>query len=538
MSERNIRRLVDKLSTMRGAALKVGQFLSIQSRPDMPGPLEQVLARVQASAHAMPERQLQQVLSRELGPDWRARYFAEFDMQPFAAASIGQVHRAVLRHEGTPADLGVSSEEEAAALRGKSVAVKVQFPGVRKSIESDLGYLKWILTASALLPPGLFLESSLRVMAQELADECDYEREARMCEQIRRLVQSDASGSAQVFSVPRVVPGLSTKDVLTAEFMPGLPLVRAKDQLNQEHRNILAGHIMRLALLELFQWRTMQTDPNYANFLWDAQREKVGLIDFGATREYSQNFIDLWLRLLQAAISGDREACAFWSHKIGYLTGEESRPMVEAHVDSMVLLGQPFRTPPGAKYNFAGQTITDQVQSNIPLMLRERKTPPPPETYSLNRKLSGAFLLCARLQAQVPCGDIWRDVTLRYTFNTQSVAVQPFASPAAGATSGSGPTATRSPGSVAATRGLHTLARRRPVGLGAVIGRGVGVGLGKGIELGTGYREMHLTTCNAGTCPAVSEGRKPPSPSAPPNFLFLSSVSLSVKQECEVRWHM
>lgn len=171
--------------------------------------------------------------------------------------------------------------------------------------------------------------------------------------------------------------------------------------------------------------------------------------------------MDLWLRLLQSAITGDREAATYWSHQIGYLTGEESQAMVDAHVDSMILLGAPFRTAPGIEYDFQDQTITDRVRGNIPLMLRERKTPPPPETYSLNRKLSGAFLLCARLGAQVPCGDIWRQVTAGYQFDPSGKAALPYPQSVRAISPSTGSGTTIAPGSVATTRGLHTVAARR-----------------------------------------------------------------------------
>lgn len=82
--------------------------------------------------------------------------------------------------------------------------------------------------------------------------------------------------------------------------------------------------------------------------------------------------------------------------------------MVDAHLASMSLLAQPFSVD--GKYDFSKQTITDEVRKHVPVMLRHRLTPPPPETYSLNRKLSGAFLMCARLGAQVDCHKLWNDV--------------------------------------------------------------------------------------------------------------------------------
>jgi len=92
--------------------------------------------------------------------------------------------------------------------------------------------------------------------------------------------------------------------------------------------------------------------------------------------------------------------------------------MVDAHTRSIILLATPFRKSTPQPYNFEDQSITDEIRSLIPFMLRNRLTPPPRETYSLNRKLSGAFLLGARLKGRVDCSEIWRDVTGDYQYTT------------------------------------------------------------------------------------------------------------------------
>ncbi|PWN43047.1 ABC1-domain-containing protein [Ceraceosorus guamensis] len=401
LGEANLRRLVDKLSTMRGAALKLGQFLSIQDSNMLPPQLEEVLMRVQNSAHYMPQWQLERVMTAELGASWRSQ-FDKFDDVPFASASIGQVHAAVVATDHT------------SPLAGQRVAVKVQFPGVRASIASDLGNLRWLLAVSAVLPKGLFLDNTIRVMKRELDDECDYAREADMMRRFRSFIEH-----SDVFAVPRVVDELSTGQVLTTEMMRGRPLTQA-GRYTQEKRNQIARSILELSLRELFEYRLMQTDPNWTNFLFNEATNKIELIDFGAARAYEKEFIDDWLCMLRAAIGGQRQACIEWSEKVGYLTGQESEAMRNAHVDSMIALGEPFRQDAPDPYPFAEQTITARVRAQIPLMLRERLTPPPEQTYSLNRKLSGAFLLCARLGAQVSCSNMFEEVTRDYMLGSAS----------------------------------------------------------------------------------------------------------------------
>lgn len=402
MSDGNVRRLVDKLSRMRGAALKLGQFLSIQDSNLLPVEIERVLQQVQNSANYMPEWQMERVMNQELGPEWRNK-FASFNSTPFAAASIGQVHHGVLAqdHPTHP---------------NMPVAIKIQFPGIRESIDSDLSYLRWLLSVSALLPKGLFLESTIKQMRMELEDECDYSREAEMGRRFATIFNTPDGKSD--FEAPQVVDDLCAKRVLTTQMMKGRPLSQVEGY-SDTRRDEIATSLLRLSLSELFTHRLMQTDPNFSNFLYSPRTRKVQLIDFGATREYTQEFMDSWLRLLICAVNEDLAGCKEWSIKVGYLLGSESDEMTNAHVSSMTLLGSPFRKH--GVFDFTYQTLTEEIKSHIPLMLAQRKTPPPKETYSLNRKLSGTFLICSKLRAKVDCGRVLKDVVEGYRFLDGSV---------------------------------------------------------------------------------------------------------------------
>ncbi|EGO02886.1 hypothetical protein SERLA73DRAFT_165817 [Serpula lacrymans var. lacrymans S7.3] len=396
MTEANIKRLVDKLSQMRGAALKLGQFMSIQDTHLLPPDVDKIFRRVQDSAHYMPDWQMEDVLTASLGHSW-ADNFASFSRVPFAAASIGQVHHAVLAASSSP----TGSEE--------TVAVKIQFPNIANSIKSDLGYVKMLLTAGRLLPKGLFLDRTIEVMKDELADECDYSREASYL----RKFESHLGGDSR-YRVPWVWEH-STERVLVMEYVEGISVGDpAISLLSQGERDQIAALVIQLCLKELFEFRVMQTDPNWTNFLWNTKSSQLALVDFGATREYTKDFMDSWLRLLQAAASEDRAACIEWSLKLGYVTGEENEVMLNAHIDSMVLLATPFKASTPQPFTFGPGSqwaeITTKIRNQIPVMLKHRLTPPPRETYSLNRKLSGAFLLASRLNATVDTKSLWDSV--------------------------------------------------------------------------------------------------------------------------------
>lgn len=391
LSAGNMERLVAKLSKMRGAALKLGQMMSFQDAKMLPAPIQEVLQRVQDRADYMPGWQRDRVLAANLGAEWRD-LFDEFEDKPIAAASIGQVHRATLKSNGA------------------RVAVKIQFPGVADSINSDLDNLAVLLAATNLLPKGLYLNKTIDNARTELAWECDYIREAACAERYRHLLASgDKHDESAVFAVPRIYPEASGQHVITMEFMSGTAVTRLTSSLTQAQRDWIGTQILRLCLREITEFRFMQTDPNWTNFLYNAATDKLELLDFGASREYPDEFIRLYVQLLEAASRGDRAQVKALSEELGYLTGHESKAMLDAHITSVVTLAEPFLQSAPEVYDFRDQTITERVKEQIPVMVYERLAPPPEETYSLHRKLSGAFLLCARLGSRVRCREMFED---------------------------------------------------------------------------------------------------------------------------------
>ncbi|XP_010542830.1 PREDICTED: protein ABC transporter 1, mitochondrial [Tarenaya hassleriana] len=389
LSEKNAERLALGLCRMRGAALKVGQMLSIQDESLVPPPILAALDIVRQGADVMPKSQLNQVLDAELGPNWQSNLIS-FDYEPLAAASIGQVHRAVTKD-------------------GMQVAMKIQYPGVANSIESDIDNVKLLLNYTNLIPKGLFLDRAIKVAKEELARECDYELEAANQKRFRDLL-TDTSG----FYVPIVIDEISSKRVLTTELVSGIPIDKVA-LLDQKTRDYVGAKLLELTLKELFVYRFMQTDPNWSNFMYDEVTNTINLIDFGAARDYPKKFVDDYLQMVMACADKDREAVIEMSKSLGFLTGMESEVMIDAHVQAGFVVGLPFAEPGG--YDFRANNITHSVSNLGATMLKHRLTPPPDEAYSLHRKLAGAFLACIKLGAVVQCRKLLLDLYRNHRFD-------------------------------------------------------------------------------------------------------------------------
>lgn len=390
-SEANVLDLVNTLTKMRGAALKLGQMLSIQGSDIFPPQLEEILRRLRHAAHRMPTKQVYKMMEQAWGKDW-IKKFSYFEDIPIAAASIGQVHKASMY-------IDVQDKSEI------SVAVKIQYPGVEKSLYSDLDQLKALLVLGRLLPKGLYLDNTIRVAQKELAWEVDYNREAEFMTWFRQKLQFEDPDSMYGFKTIRVPKVLEhTKNILITEWMDGIHIDMVRNQPSNI-RNQIASTLLYLCLKELFEYGTMQTDPNWSNFLYNPINNQIILLDFGSSRKFPEEFINNYKNLVISASNADRESCIYWSKQIGFLTGQESQTMINSHLQALLAIAEPFRSP--GSYDFSHyKTISQRVKATLPVMLYERQKPPPDETYSLHRKLSGAFLLCSHLKASVPCREM------------------------------------------------------------------------------------------------------------------------------------
>lgn len=383
----NAMRVTDQLSRLRGAAMKLGQMISMDAGDILPGELTAILAQLRDTAHFMPAAQLNQVLAGEWGADWR-RQFAHFEARPIAAASIGQVHRAVLPD-------------------GQVLAVKVQYPGVARSIDADVDNVASLLRLSGMLPDRLAIGPLLSEAKRQLHEEADYVREAEQMRRYRTMLEGDP-----FFVVPSPVDALSRKQILAMEFAPGEP-IETLQVAPQAVRDRTMTALLGLVLRELFAFGYMQTDPNFANYRWQADTGRIVLLDFGAARAVPSQTVEAYRRLMRAGLADDRDAVLSALIEVGFI----SSATLQRHrrtIDDMVDLTLGHVGRPGA-FDFSDRSFVGPLLRQSETIIADRGAwhVPPANTLFVQRKISGMALLAIRMQARVPLRDMVSDALAR-----------------------------------------------------------------------------------------------------------------------------
>ncbi|MGI9363691.1 MAG: ABC1 kinase family protein [Rhizobiaceae bacterium] len=372
----NILRFTDELARMRGPAMKLGQLISMDAGDFLPPELALLMARLRSDADHMPLSQLQAVLTSTWGANWRSN-FQQFDLQPMAAASIGQVHRAQLRD-------------------GRELAVKIQYPGVARSIDSDVEGMVKLLGLSGLGPSKPRLSELASQAKEQLREEANYLIEASHIRKFTSLI-----GQSQLFNLPAVQDDLTTATVLAMSYVPGRPIEEAA-RFDQDRRNKIVTRLLRLSLKEVFDFGLVQTDPNFANFRYDDDSGRVGLVDFGATQPIDLDAVERFRQLLRAGLNADRGALEVAALDVGLFTQQTNSSHASLIISMIETL---FRT-------VLKDDLFDFGKDGVVLSLQQRGMDlatdpsfthvPPFDVLYLQRKFAGMYLLARRLRAQLP----------------------------------------------------------------------------------------------------------------------------------------
>ena len=392
----NVQRLTDRLSHLRGAAMKMGQMISLDAGDFLPPELSKILATLRDQANFMPTRQLDQVLKSEWGPDWR-KQFRWFNPRPIAAASIGQVHKALTRD-------------------GEELAIKVQYPGVAKSIDSDVDNVMTLLKVAGFAPPELEMDKLMAAAKQQLHEEADYQREGAQMAMYRERL-ADVPG----FVVPRLHEGLTRGSILAMSFEEGVSIEELGNE-PAERRDEVFARLIRLVARELFDFGVMQTDPNFANFRYRRETGEIVLLDFGACRPVDPAVAQGYRRMLAAGLEGDAEEVLKATIEAGFMmpiVAEKHPERVNRMID--IVIGEMREDAP---FDFGNRAFVPLLRDEGMAIAQDKDTWafPPIETLFVQRKVSGTALLGARLKAKVNVRRI-----------TEEVLASTAASPAAAA---------------------------------------------------------------------------------------------------------
>jgi predicted unusual protein kinase regulating ubiquinone biosynthesis (AarF/ABC1/UbiB family) len=315
LRERNAARTARVLGSLKGGALKAGQLLSTVEAlfpQDPEATWREALVGLQAGNAALPFGEVEPVLRAELGPRW-GQLFASFEEQATAAASIGQVHRAVWPD-------------------GRRVAVKVQYPGVREALVSDIRTLSVASRAAALVARGLALPPLMRELRDRLTEELDYLHEARTQEQFARAFADDPE-----IHVPGVVR--ATSRVLVMDWLDGRPLSLVARTADQAERDEMAALYQRFLVSGPERAGLLHTDPHPGNFL-QLTDGRLGVLDFGSSLEMPGGMPATFGRLISALLGDDPDEVLHRLREERFV-----QPGVQVEVDKLVDYMAPFSVP-------------------------------------------------------------------------------------------------------------------------------------------------------------------------------------------------
>ncbi|NOH57594.1 AarF/ABC1/UbiB kinase family protein [Alteromonas sp. 07-89-2] len=382
LTPKNISNIADQLASMRGAAMKLGQLISMDAGDFLPEELAVILGRLRDDADPMPKDQLIATLNQSWGEKWQDDLLY-FSFAPIAAASIGQVHKVI-------------------TMDGRMLAVKVQYPGVKKSIDSDVDNVATLIKLTGLVPKSLDINPLLQEAKAQLHQEADYVREADMLNRYRALVESTdiQSKGSKAFVIPQTFAPLTTSTVLAMDFIEAQDLDALLNE-PQDVRDAVMTALMTLFFNEIFHFKLLQSDPNLANYQFKPDTKEIVLLDFGATRDVPDAISAQYQALLNSAAANDRAMMQQAAFRIGLIDESHSQTQVDAVINIGMEACEAIRCE-GA-YDFGQSDLIARLHEKGMALTMEHNFwhTPPVDALFIHRKLGGLFLLAKRLKAKV-----------------------------------------------------------------------------------------------------------------------------------------
>ncbi len=385
---RETQKFVAELGKLKGSYVKIGQMLALFGEHFLPPELTEALHGLNDQTQALEWRAMEPQLVEELGSRLDE---LEIDPEPLAAASLGQVHRAVIKKTG------------------EEICLKLRYPGVAETIDSDFADVVRMLRLMRFIQAGRDLDEFLEEVCSMLHDEVNYRREADMTEYMSDHVADDDR-----FIIPKVYRDYCSDSVLALEYLPGYEVTSDKvKKLPLAQRNHLAQAMLDLFLREVFDWGVLQTDPNFGNYriLLDGDKPRLVLLDFGAVCEFSDDFLDPLRATIVHAFRDNLPGVVEGVVGLRCVSSDHPEEVQESFARFCMQLLEPLEENLSSVPKYALNSRGEYKWAKSQLIKRAGKmaakssfsphfTLPPKEFALIARKLTGVFTFISVLRAE------------------------------------------------------------------------------------------------------------------------------------------
>jgi predicted unusual protein kinase regulating ubiquinone biosynthesis (AarF/ABC1/UbiB family) len=386
-----------ELGHLKGSLMKAGQMLSMYGEHFLPPEANKLLKSLQHDSPPLKWSAIEPILKKQMP----AELLAELDVQKesLASASMGQVHRARIK------------------ATGEEICLKIQYPHVDKAIESDLKALKTLLNTLKLLPKELNLDALFKEVREMLQQETDYELEARLTQDFYARLEGDDR-----FIVPKVYPRYSSSKILATSYEEGVqPDSDLVQNLSQERRNELARSYLDLYFKEIFEWGVVQTDPHSGNYkirVNTSKKDQIILLDFGATREYPEDFMIPYRRMVKGSLYNDQQLLRSAALQLKFISAGDKPRLLELFENFCLETVEPFITyddprntlgqiDADGNYDWKKTDLPQRLSKKVFQIAREFSLRTPPrEIIFLDRKTGGVFIFLSILKAKIRGRDL------------------------------------------------------------------------------------------------------------------------------------
>ena len=383
--------LTKELGQLKGSAMKAGQMLSMYGEHFLPTEANAILKTLQSDSPPVEWSVMKKYLETYL--DTQLLNELDINTEPIGSASMGQVYLAVVKSTGV------------------KIALKIQYPNVEKAIDSDVAAIKRILSLAKILPSGIDTSGIFEEIKTMLRQELDYIGEAQLTEDYAKLIGDDSR-----FIVPKVFRRYCTAKVLATEYIEGLkadhPIIQ---NLAQVRKNRLAENFLDLYFKELFVWRLVQTDPHLGNYkiqLDSKGFDKIVLLDFGATKLFSIDFLSSYKKMIKGAIDNDDETFFTGATGLGFITKTDTAEYIEVFKKFCHDTVEPFwdyndirnvakKVKSDGTYNWKANDLPTRVVKSAFQFRKFDLRTPPQDLLFLDRKTAGVFMFLNALNAEI-----------------------------------------------------------------------------------------------------------------------------------------